>query len=276
MSRAILATLLIVLASGVTRAGPEELPELRKKLFTPRLGDQVPADIWFRDSTGKVVRMGDFGKDKPYILVLAYYKCPMLCTLVLNDLVKGLRGVPFSAGEEFEVVVVSFDPREKPDLAAAKKAAYVEDYGRPGAERGWHFMTGEQAQIDRLMEAVGFRAVWDEKDQQYIHARGVLIMTAGGMVARYFLGGWYPPRDLRMALVEASEGQIAAPMDRILLMCFSYNPSSGKYSAAVLRLVQAGGVATMAAVGLFWLASWRRGRRAGRETKNEERETKSG
>jgi protein SCO1/2 len=266
------AALLAALLLGSASAGPEDLPQLRKELFTPRLGDQIPADVHFRDSTGKVVRMGDFGQDKPYILVLAYYKCPMLCTLVLNDLVKGLRGVPFTAGDEFEVVVVSFDPSEKPDLAASKKAAYVEEYGRPGAARGWHFLTGEQKQIDRLMEAVGFKAVWDEKDKQYIHGRGILVVTPDGVVSRYFMGGWYPPRDLRLALVEASEGKISALMDRVLLMCFRYNPDTGRYSAAVLRAVRALSAVTVAGLGLFWLVSWRRGVR---ETKKEERETRS-
>src|SRR5262249_26301343 len=131
-------------------AGPEDLLASKEKFFTPKLGADVPRDLTFRDETGRTVKLGDYGNDKPVILVLAYYRCPMLCTLVLNDLVKGLRGVPFLAGREFEVVVVSFDPREKPELAAAKKAAYVADYGKPGGEKGWHFLTGEQPEIDRL------------------------------------------------------------------------------------------------------------------------------
>jgi protein SCO1/2 len=252
--------LTLTLAAGPTRAN--DLLASGEKFFSPRLGDQVPLDLSFKDEGGRAVRLGDFFEGRPVILVLAYYRCPMLCTLVLNDLVDGLRGVAFKAGEEFEVVVVSFDPREKPELAAAKKAAYVERYARPGAEEGWHFLTGEQPQIDRLMESVGFRAVWDEKGQQFAHARGIMVLTPGGVVSRYFLGGVFPPRDLRMALVESSQGQVGLPMDRVLLMCFNYDPSTGKYSTRVLRLVQAGGVLTLASMLLFWGACWLRGRRA--------------
>jgi protein SCO1/2 len=253
--------LCLACASGLVApvcAGPEELLGSKEKFFTPRLGDQVPLDLTFRDEAGKKVQLGDLLSGKPSILVLAYYRCPMLCTLVLNDLVKGLRGVPFNAGENFQVVVVSFDPREKPPLAAAKKRAYAADYGRPGAEEGWHFLTGDQPQIDQLMEAVGFRAVWDPKGRQFAHARGLLVLTPSGKVARYFLGGIFPPRDLRLALVEASEGRISAPMDRILLMCFNYDPSTGRYSATVFGAVRIGGVLTVLALLTLWLVSWRR------------------
>jgi protein SCO1/2 len=250
----------VFLVGQAHAAGPEDLLASKEKFFTPKLGAEVPRDLTFRDETGRTVKLGDYGNDKPVILVLAYYRCPMLCTLVLNDLVKGLRGVPFLAGREFEVVVVSFDPREKPELAAAKKAAYVADYGKPGGEKGWHFLTGEQPQIDRLMEAVGFRAVWDPQQQQFAHARGIMILTPGRQMARYFLEGYYPPTDLRLALVEASEGRIHAPMDRILLMCFNYNPSTGRYSLAVLNVVRLGGLITVAVVVGFWVVTWRRRR----------------
>jgi protein SCO1/2 len=220
----------------------------------------VPLDLTFRDEGRRPVQLGECLRGKPAILVLAYFRCPRLCTLVLNDLCDSLRQVPFTAGQEFEVVVVSFDPREKPPLAAAKKRSYVESYGRPGGEDGWHFLTGEQPEIDRLMEAVGFRAVWDPEQKQFAHARGILVLTPDGRVARYFLGGYYPPRDLRLALVESSEGKISAPMDRILLMCFSYNPQTGKYSGTVLGAVRLGGVLTVLAVVGYWLVRWRRGR----------------
>jgi protein SCO1/2 len=256
-------TLALVLSAALAPvAAGSDLLASKEKFFTPRLGDRVPLDLPFRDEAGRAVRLGDYFNERPVILVLAYYRCPRLCTLVLNDLADGLRGVPFNAGEEFQVVVVSFDAREKPELAAAKKAAYLELYGRRGGENGWHFLTGEQPAIDRLTEAVGFRAVWDERGQQFAHARGLMVLTPRGVVARYFLGGVFPPRDLRMSLVEASEGQVGHPMDRILLMCFSYNPDAGKYSTAVLGLVRLGGALTLAALLLFWLAAWRRGRRA--------------
>jgi protein SCO1/2 len=187
---------------------------------------------------------------------------------VLNDLVKGLHGVALDAGKDFDVVVVSFDPRETPALARAKKQTYVEEYARPGADRGWHFLTGDQGNVDRLMEAVGFRAVWDEKGQQFAHARGLLILgrdlsSGRHMVTRYLLGGWYPPRDLRLAITEASEGQVGNVMDRVLLMCFNYNPVTGTYSVAILRVVQAASVLTVLLLAGFWLLAWRRNRNAG-------------
>jgi protein SCO1/2 len=248
----------------------------KERFFTPRLGDSLPDDLVFNDENGAAVRLAEFGRDpsqprgyRPVILVLAYYRCPRLCTLTLNDLVKGLHGVPFAAGKDFDVVVVSFDAREKPALARAKKQAYVEEYDRPGAEEGWHFLTGDQANIDRLMEAVGFRAVWDEEGQQFAHARGLLVLgrdleSDRLMVTRYFLGGSYPPRDLRLALTEASEGQVGNVMDRVLLMCFNYNPVTGKYSLAILNAVRIGAVVTVVLLAGFWLLMWRRAVRLSR------------
>jgi protein SCO1/2 len=265
---------LLVALPGLAPAANEDLLASKERYFTPRLGDRLPADLVFVDEEGKDVRLADFGKDpsqprgyRPVILVLAYYRCPMLCTLSLNDLVKGLHGVPLDAGRDFDVVVVSFDAREKPDLARAKKRAYVEDYARPGADKGWHFLTGDQENIDRLMEAVGFRAVWDEQGQQFAHARGLLVLgrdlaSDRLMVTRYFLGGMYPPRDLRLAITEASEGQVGNLMDRVLLMCFNYNPVTGKYSVAILNVVRGGAVLTVALLAVPWLLMWRRARRA--------------
>jgi protein SCO1/2 len=265
---------LALLLPGIALAEQEDLLASKERFFTPRLGDKLPTDLVFRDESGTEVRLADFGKDpkqprgyRPVILVLAYYRCPMLCTLSLNDLVKGLHGVPFSAGKEFEVVVVSFDPRETPKLARDKKATYVEEYARPGADKGWHFLTGDQENIDRLMDAVGFRAVWDEEGQQFAHARGLLVLgrdlaSDRLMVTRYFLGGVYPPRDLRLAITEASEGQVGNLMDRVLLMCFNYNPVTGKYSLAILNAVRIGGLVMVAGLVGFWLLMWRRGKRA--------------
>jgi protein SCO1/2 len=261
MKKIFLALVGTVLWANIALAGPEDLLGSKETFFKPRLGDRVPQNLAFRDEQGNKVLLGDFGRNKPLILVLAWYRCPMLCTLVLNDLVKGLRGVPFTAGDEYEVVIVSFDAREKPELAKVKKEAYLEEYARPGAEKGWHFLTGEQKQIDQLMDAVGFRAIWDERQQQFAHARGILVLTGDWMVTRYFLEGTFPPRDLRLALIEASEGRVGSPMDRILLMCFNYNPETGKYSMAVLTVVRLAGAATVGLFGVFWLVSWWRGRR---------------
>jgi len=254
-----LTAAVVVLTS---RFAPPDGPPAKEVKIEPRPGNQVPLDTPFRDETGESVELVRYFGDKPVVLVLSYFRCPRLCTEVLNDLNKGLRGVsPFSAGRDFQVVVVSFDAREKPALAAAKKRSYVEDYGRPGAEAGWHFLTGEQPAIDRLKEAVGFRTLYDPKDDQFAHDSAVMVLTPGGKVARYLFGLAYNPRDLRLALVESSEGKVGSVIDHVLLMCFHYDPATGKYSAAVISIVRAGGVLTMLALFGFWVASARRGRR---------------
>ncbi len=240
--------------------GVEDLLASREKFLSPKLGARLPKELAFTDSTGKKVTIGDYGQDRPYILVLAYYKCPMLCNLVLNDLVSSLRRLPFNAGREYEVVVVSFDPKEGPELAAAKKAAYVEEYGRAGGEGGFHFLTGDQPNINRLMDATGFHAVWDERQKQYAHARAIMVVSPYHLLTRYFVDGSFPPRDLRLALIESSEGKVGSPMDRILLMCFNYDPVTARYSVAVLTVVQLGGLLTLGLIGGFWLVAWWRRR----------------
>jgi protein SCO1/2 len=228
----------------------------------PRPGNQVPADAVFRDDSNENVELGHYFGDKPVILVLAYYRCPRLCTEVLNDLSKGLQGVrPYTAGRDFQVVVVSFDAREKPDLAAAKKRSYVDDYGRPGAEGGWHFLTGTQPEIDRVKEAVGFKAVYDPKDDQFVHDSAVIFLTPGGKVARYLFGLGYKPRDVRLALVESAEGKIGTVLDHVLLLCYHYDPATGKYSATVLSIVRVGGALTVLALIAFWVRVFLRGQR---------------
>jgi protein SCO1/2 len=264
MTRVLACLAALGIAGSAHAGGAEDLLGSREKFLQPKLGARLSRDLTFTDSTGKKVTLGDYGKDRPYILVLAYYKCPMLCTLVLNDLVASLRRLPFDAGREYEVVVISFDPSEKPELAAAKKAAYVEEYGRPGGEAGFHFLTGDQEQINRIMDETGFRAVWDERQKQYAHARAIMIVSPYHLLTRYFLDGAYPPRDLRLALIESSEGKVGSPMDRILLMCFNYDPVEARYSVAVLNVVQLGGLVTVALIGGFWLVAWWR-RRAPRQ-----------
>jgi protein SCO1/2 len=201
---------------------------------------------------------------KPTILVLAYYRCPMLCTQVLNGLVHGLKGVPFNVGDKFNVVTVSFDAREKPELAARKKSTYVEDYGRPRADQGWHFLTGEQPAIDALADAVGFRYRYDKDRDQFAHASGIMILTPQGRVSRYFYGIDFGPVDLRLGLVDASEKKIGSPVDRVLLLCYGYDPNSGKYTPLAMSLLRFGAALTLlglgAGVGLAWRREWRRGR----------------
>jgi protein SCO1/2 len=246
-------------ASAVSMAAAEMPKVLQGVGFDQRLNAQVPLDLTFTDDTGKQVRLGDYFGKKPVILVLAYYQCPRLCTLVLNGLVQGMLEMPFSAGDEFQVVTVSFDPRETPELAASKKETYLLRYGRPGAAAGWHFLTGDQRNIDRLTKAVGFRYRYDEAHKQFIHASGITVLTPEGKISRYFYDVRYTGRDLRLGLVEASQNKIGSPVDQILLYCFHYDPTLGKYSASVMTFVRIGGVLTMLAIGAFvWFLSRQR------------------
>jgi len=227
-------------------------PLLQKVGFDQRLNEQVPPDIEFTDETGKHVNVGDYFHDKPVVLVLAQYRCKMLCTMVLNGLTQGLMDVPFDVGKDFQVVTVSFDARETPELAAAKKQTYVQRYGRPGAATGWHFLTGKETSIKKLTDAVGFRFTYDSKHDQFAHASGVILLTPSGKVSRYFYDIRYSGRDLRLGLVEASENKIGSPVEQILLYCFHYDPAEGKYGAAVMNFVRLGGVLTLVAlVGLI-------------------------
>ncbi len=213
------------------------LPPLLKKVgFAQRLDAQLPLELPFIDDQGRTVTLGDYFHDRPVILVLAYYRCPMLCTLVLNGLTQSLFDVPFDAGKQFEIVTVSIDPRETPELAAAKKKTYVTRYGRPGAAAGWHFLTGPQTSIAPLAEAVGFRYTYDAKRDEYAHAAGIVVATPGGRLARYFYDVRFRPRDVRLALVEASAGKIGTPIDQILLYCFHYDPTEGKYGTTIMAL----------------------------------------
>lgn len=240
-----------------------KLPEpLREVAFEQRLGDVVPLDLEFLDEDGKRVRLRDCVRGRPVILSLVYYECPMLCTMVLNGLASCLEVLQFDVGREFEVLTVSFDPTETPDLARKKKASYLKRYGRPEAGEGWHFLTGEEAAIRSLTESVGFRYVYDTDRGEYAHASGIVLLTPEGRIARYFYGVEYPPKDVRLGLVEAADGKIGSFVDQVLLYCFHYDPATGKYGAAVMRLVRLGGVLTVLALGVFFWAGRRKSRKA--------------
>jgi len=235
-----------------------------------KLNEQVPLDAVFKDEQGREVRLGQFFKGKPVVLSLVYYACPMLCNQVLNGTLGSLRQISFNIGEQFEVVTVSFDPRETPELAAAKKRTYVQAYNRPGAEASWHFLTGDEANIKRLTEAVGFRYIWDEQTKQFAHASGIMVLTPEGRLARYFYGIEYPPKDLRLGLVEASQNKIGTPVDALMLYCYHYDPATGKYGAVVMNIVRlAGGVTLVLIVGLL-LVLRKRGMRAALRTRESE------
>jgi protein SCO1/2 len=224
-------------------------PVLRQVGFDQRLDAQVPLDLVFNDEAGQPVKVESYFGSKPVILVLAYYRCPMLCTQVLNGLVRALLDITFDVGKEFNVVTVSFDPRETSAMAAAKKKTYVERYGRPGAEAGWHFLTGSEESIHRLTEAVGFRYTYDAKNDQFAHASGIMVLTPSGKISRYFYDITYSPRDIRLGLVEASANRIGSPVDQILLYCFHYDPTEGKYGPIIMNLVRLGGILTLAGIG---------------------------
>ena len=223
-----------------------------------RIGHQVPSDIPFVDENGRDVMLGDYFGKRPVVLALVYYECPMLCTQVLNGLVSALGVLKFEAGREFDVVAVSFNPKEGPGLASQKKAAYLERYGRPQSAAGWHFLTGSQASIDRLTDAVGFRYEYDEKIGQFAHGAAIEVLTPKGAIAKYFYGIEYSPRDLRLGLIEASDERIGSVVDDVLLFCYHYDPSSGKYGTSILRMVRAGGVLTVLAFAIFLTLSLRR------------------
>ncbi|MCA1633177.1 MAG: SCO family protein [Acidobacteria bacterium] len=191
-------------------------PEVLKQVdIRQRLNEQIPLDLRFRDEAGREVRLAEyFKRDRPVVLSLVYYECPMLCNQVLNGLVGTLEAVSFTPGQEFEVVTVSFDPREGPELAARKKDTYIKRYRRNGAENGWHFLTGDRESIDRLAQSVGFGYVWDERSQQFAHASAIMVATPEGRLSHYFYGIEYSPKELRLALVEASAGRIGSPVDR--------------------------------------------------------------
>jgi len=210
-----------------------------------RLNEQVPLDAVFKDEQGREVRLGEFFNGKPVVLALVYYSCPMLCNQVLNGMLSSFRAVTFNAGEQFEVITVSFDPRETPQLASAKKQTYVKAYNRPSGAAGWHFLTGDEANIKRLTEAVGFRYTWDEPTKQFAHASGIMVVTPEGKLARYFYGIEYSPKDLRLGLVEASQNKIGTPVDTLMLYCFHYDPATGKYGAVVMNIVKVAGVITI-------------------------------
>jgi protein SCO1/2 len=230
--------------------------------FDMRHGASAALDAALVDEQGRAVRLGDHvGGEKPVILVLAYYECPMLCSMVMNGLVAALKKVELSPGEDFEVVVVSIDPLDTPERARRKKAVSVELYGRPGVERGLHFLTGTEAEIARVARSVGFRYEYDPIGKQFAHAAGITVLSPGGTISRYFLGVDFPPRDLRLGLVEAAEGKMGTTADRLLLLCYRYDPERGKYGAIAMGSVRAAGLCTVVLLGASLLAMRRRGRK---------------
>lgn len=234
------------------------LPNALKQVgIDQKLNEQLPLDLVFRNEQGEQVRLGDYFGKKPVVLALVYYQCPMLCNQVLNGMVTSFKVLNFKAGEEFDVINVSFDPLETPAQARAKKNTYIgylPEAKRAPATKGWHFLTGDQENIRGLTEAIGFRYYFDAATDQFAHASAIYVATSQGKLARYFYGIEYSPKDLRLGLVEASENKIGSPVDQLLLYCYHYDPSTGKYGAVIMNMVRLGGIATLIAmVGLYFV-----------------------
>jgi len=258
------------MAAGPATAGYKQEPgmistampaPLREIGFDQRIDERVPLDATFRDETGATVKLGDYFGTKPVVMVFAYYDCPMLCTQVISGLSSALGVMSLEPGKDFEILTVSFNPHDTPAIAAAKKAYYLERYKRAGANGGWHFLTGDQPQIDRLTKAAGFRYAWDAETKQYAHPSGVIVLTPDGRLAKYLFGIEYGPRDLRFAIVEASAGKVGTTVDALLLYCYHYDPMTGRYGLVIMRTMRLAGIATVLAILGFIAVMVRRERR---------------
>ena len=266
--RLLAAALLAILLAGAglpaaaqgldSSAPPQELDGIG---IDQNLDEQLPLDLKFRDEHGNDVVLGDYFGQKPVILNLVYYECPMLCTLVLNGLLRAINPMRFTAGREYEIVTVSIDPHETPELAQRKKAEYMRLYDRPAAENGWHFLTGGAEEIRQLAEAVGFRYKYDPETDLYLHASGIMVLTPKGKLARYFYGIDYNPTNLRLGLVEAASERIGSPVDQLLLFCFAYDPAAGKYSLVIMNVVRLLALITIGSVAAFMITNFLRDRR---------------
>ena len=232
-------------------------PGLKNVGIEQNLNEQIPPGLTFRDETGKTVTLGDYFGKKPMILNLVYYQCPMLCGEVLTGLESALRVLKFDVGKEFDVLTVSFDPKETPEMASAKKAEYLKRYGRPGASDGWHFLTGPAGSIDALTKAAGFQYQYDPRSGQFAHATAIMVLTPEGKIAQYYYGVEFAPKDLRLGLIQASENKIGTVVDQVLLYCYHYDPDTGKYGAIISRVLQLAAGATVLILGTFLIVMFR-------------------
>lgn len=230
-----------------------------------KLGDEVPLDLHFTDSNGEQIELGDIFDDRPMVLALVYHECPKLCNQVLHGLMTSLRAIDYTAGEDFDVLVVSFDPRETPELAAGRKQGFVRLYDREGTADGFHFLTGDEQNIQALADSVGFNYAWDDRSGQYAHASGIMLLTPDGTISKYFYGIDYNTRDLRFGLIDASGGNVGTFAQQILLLCFHYDPTTGKYGLIISRVIQLGGVITVLCLGAFVVLSLRSERRRAKQ-----------
>ena len=234
-------------------------PGLKNVGIEQHLNQQIPPGLTFQDETGRAVQLGDYFGKKPMLLNLVYYQCPMLCGEVLSGLESALRVLKFDVGKEFDVLTVSFDPKETPEMASAKKAEYLKRYGRSGAAAGWHFLTGPPASIDALTKAAGFQYQYDPRTGQFAHATAILVLTPEGKIAQYYYGVEFAPKDLRLGLIQASENKIGTVVDQVLLYCYHYDPDTGKYGAIISRVLQVAAGATVLILGAFLVVMFRMG-----------------
>jgi protein SCO1/2 len=254
----VVAMALLVLPARAQQVSPP--PILRGANIAQRLNEPIPLEIIFRDEDGKAVHLGNYFGKKPIVLSLVYFDCPALCTEVLNGELRTMKAISLDLGKDFDAITVSFEPKDVPALAKAKRDVYAGQYGRPGAAGSWHFLTGEQPSIDALTAAAGFHYAYDSASRQYAHAAAILVLTPQGRIARYFYGVTYPARDFRLGLVEASEGKIGTPTDHALLYCYQYDPMTGKYGLMVMNVVRAAGLLTVLVLGIFMFVMFRRER----------------
>jgi len=251
----IFAALALIFSAAIAAAqavpdstGPaaQNMPAILRNVgFEPPLNGQLPLDLPFRDETGRDVRLHEYFAQKPVLLAFVYYGCPMLCNQVEQGVVGSLRMLSFNPGRDYEVVFVSFDPRETPDMAAQKKDTAMSHFRRPETAAGWHFLTGSQESIGAITKAANFRYSFDEKSNLFAHASGIMLLTPDGRISRYFYGVEYPARDVRFGLVDASAGKIGTPIDRALLFCYHYDPTSARYSASILKIIRFCGILTI-------------------------------
>ena len=233
-------------------------PQLRDVTFKQRLNEMLPLDATFRDENGRAVTLGRYFGRRPVVVAFVYYQCPMLCTQVMNGLSSALKVIPFTAGSDFEVLLISFDPRDTPAIASEKKRAHLAYWSTQRDADAWHLLTGDEASIQRVTSAAGFTYRWDERTGQFAHVSGVLVATPEGKLSRYFYGVEYSPRELRLAIVDSGEGKVGSVIDELLLYCFHYDPESGRYGVLVMNLVRLGGALTVLFVGGFILLMRRR------------------
>ena len=256
----------ITMAAQTSNAG-SKIEAVAGISIEQKLNEQIPLDLNFLDATGQRVQLRDYFGEKPVILSLVYYECPMLCSMILNGLLRSLNTLSFDVGDEFNIVTVSFDPKETTKLAMGKKKSYLSKYGRLDAEKGWQFLTGNESSIQQLTEAVGFNYKYDPETNQFVHASGIMVLTPQGKHSRYFYGVEYPAKDLKFGLMEAANNKIGSAVDQLLLYCYHYDPVTGKYGMVIMNVIRISGTATVLVLAAFMVVMFRRDRKA----KSEER-----